>query len=62
MASLGPLVAIMLWVFGPVIGLMIFYWIIRLAVRHGIEDATRRRGQLPPSSGYWDPAQLEVNK
>lgn len=60
--SLTPLVVIMLWVFGPVIGLMTFYWVIRLAVRHGIEDATRRRTELPRSSGYWDPARLEVNR
>lgn len=55
---LAPLAVILLVTFGPVVALAIFYWIIRLAVRHGIEDARRRRGDAPAESGYWDPAKL----
>jgi hypothetical protein len=52
------LLLIVAYVAGPVIGLMIFYWIIRLGVRHGIEDARRRREIEVRESGYWDPARL----
>jgi uncharacterized membrane protein len=38
-----------------VVALFVLYWIIRLAVRHGIEDARRREGQAAEESG-WDPA------
>lgn len=58
--SLSPLIAILLWTFGPIAVLMIFYWIIRFAVRHEIEDAWRRRDHESPDSGYWDPARLGV--
>jgi hypothetical protein len=58
LSALNPLFVILLYVVGPVVGLMIFYWIIRLAVRHGIEDASRRRGREQRESGYWDPARL----
>ena len=54
--SLGPLVFIVLTSIGSVVSLIVLYWIIRLAVRHGIEDAWRRRGREVPSSGYWEPA------
>ena len=27
----------------PLVGLFFLYWVIRLAVRHGIRDADRRR-------------------
>jgi hypothetical protein len=37
--------------------LMILYWIIRLAVRHGVRDAQGRRS-VPPESGSWDPARF----
>lgn len=57
MASIN-LAGVLLVAVGALVGLMIFYWTIRLAVRHGIEDARRRRGQAPPDSGYWDPARL----
>ncbi|MBX6751828.1 MAG: hypothetical protein IRY85_19585 [Micromonosporaceae bacterium] len=30
-----------------VIGLLILYWVIRLAVRHAIQDADNRRRQQP---------------
>jgi hypothetical protein len=52
--SLEPLAIILLSIVGPVVTLMILYWIIRLAVRHGIEDA--RRGKAPAESGNWDSA------
>ncbi len=55
---LKPLVVILFYTLGPLVGLMIFYWIVRLAVRHGIEDAWRRRDRPPPESGYWDPARI----
>jgi hypothetical protein len=39
--------------------LFVFYWMIRLAVRHGIEDARRRRepqeDEKEGTPGYWDP-------
>jgi len=59
MSVLGPLGAIFLVTLGPVVFLLIFYWIIRLAVRHGVEDAHARRNRPQPESGYWDPARLE---
>jgi hypothetical protein len=58
--NLAPLAVILLLAFGPVVALAIFYWIIRLAVRHGIEDAWRRRGKAQAESGYWDPAKLKT--
>jgi hypothetical protein len=58
---LTPLAAILLGAIGSLVSLVILYWIIRLAVRHGIEDARRRRGQEPPA-GYWDPARTEARR
>lgn len=55
--SREPLAIIFLLAFGLVVALLIFYWIIRLAVRHGIEDAWRRRDNAP-AEGSWDPARL----
>jgi uncharacterized protein (DUF2062 family) len=55
---LVPLAIILLSTVGSVVTLVIFYWIIRLAVRHGIEDARRRRDKAQAESGYWDPARL----
>ena len=44
MLDVGPvLVTVLLWV----LGLVALYWVVRLAVRHGIEDADRRRN--PPA-------------
>jgi protein-S-isoprenylcysteine O-methyltransferase Ste14 len=54
--SLVPLFEILLAFVGPIAGLLILYWIIRLAVRHGIEDARTRRGRETTPAGYWDPA------
>ena len=39
-------------VFGAVlwvVGLTVLYWVIRLAVRHAIADAVKRRATLTPS-------------
>jgi hypothetical protein len=41
---------------GSVAGLYVFYWVIRLAVRHGIDDARRRREQQAREEKAWDPA------
>jgi hypothetical protein len=41
---------------GSLVGLYVFYWVIRLAVRHGIEDARRRREQHAGEERAWDPA------
>jgi hypothetical protein len=60
--SLTPLAVILLATFGPVVGLMVLYWVIRLAVRHGIEDGRRRRARELPESGYWDPARYLTRK
>lgn len=54
--NLEPLAVVLLSIVGPVVTLVVFYWIIRVAVRHGIEDAWRRRGEASAESGYWDPA------
>ncbi len=39
-----------------VVALFVFYWIIRLAVCHGIEDARRRRERQAAERAGWDPA------
>ena len=39
-------------------GIFLFYWIIRLAVRHGIEDARRRREQPAEHDPRWDTARF----
>lgn len=54
--SLEPLAIILLSTIGPIVALVMFYWIIRLAVRHGVEDAWRRRDKAPSGQEYWDPA------
>jgi hypothetical protein len=43
------------------LGLWAFYWMVRLAVRHGMEDAWRRRDEPAGgrASGYWDPANAD---
>jgi hypothetical protein len=42
MLDLGPLVVtLILWA----LGLAVLYWVIRLAVRHAIQDADERRSQ-----------------
>jgi membrane protein DedA with SNARE-associated domain len=54
--SLAPLALIMLSTIGSVVSLIVLYWVIRFAVRHGIEDAWQRRGHEERTSGYWEPA------
>jgi len=54
--SLAPLGAIYLVALGPIVGLMVLYWVIRLAVRHGVKDARGQRNAAPGSGDYWDPA------
>jgi uncharacterized membrane protein len=39
-----------------VVALFVLYWIIRLAVRHGIEDARRHRKRQAAEEAGWDPA------
>lgn len=39
-----------------VVGLLALYWIVRLAVRHGVEDAWRRRERQTAEESSWDPA------
>ena len=56
--SPGYVAVILLAALGSVVPLVILYWIIRVAVRHGIEDAWRRRAEAQAESGYWDPAKL----
>ena len=55
---LAPLAVILLLTVGPVVTLVTFYWIIRVGVRHGIEDAWRRRTDASREAGSWDPAKL----
>jgi hypothetical protein len=38
------------------VALVVIYWIIRLAVCHGIEDARRRRERQAAEGSGWDPA------
>jgi hypothetical protein len=54
--NLAPLAVILLATVSPLVTLVILYWIIRVAVRHGIQDAWRRRSQASAESAYWDPA------
>jgi len=47
MFDLGPvIVTLIVWV----LGLAVLYWVIRLAVRHAIEDADHRREQAARQS------------
>lgn len=45
------LVPLLLWL----LGFFILYWIIRLAVRHGVLDARRRRPDGSQGPGSTDP-------
>jgi uncharacterized membrane-anchored protein len=38
--------------------LFVFYWMIRLAVRHGTEDARRRRARQREPGPGWDTARF----
>jgi hypothetical protein len=40
-----------------IVSLFILYWIIRVAVCHGIEDARRRAARKAREATGWDPAQ-----
>jgi uncharacterized protein len=53
---MGALFEILILGVPGLVGLWVLYWVIRLAVRHGVEDAWRRRGENDRVSGYWDPA------
>jgi uncharacterized membrane protein YdjX (TVP38/TMEM64 family) len=52
----GHLVNFLLAVVSAVVGVLSLYWTVRLAVRHGIEDARRRRSQRPAADAGWNPA------
>jgi hypothetical protein len=45
---IGPVLLLLFWALAA----FALYWVVRLAVRHGILDAHRRR--LPPSHGPSD--------
>jgi hypothetical protein len=53
--SVELLAIILLVAVALVVGLLILYWVIRLAVRHGIEDA-RKHSQAGPAAANWEPA------
>lgn len=47
--------AIACWaVFGAVLALVIQYWVVRLAVRGGIQDATRRQRTRAAAPPVWN--------
>jgi hypothetical protein len=50
------LVDLPLVIVSPIIGMLVIYWVIRLAVRHGIEDARHRGDGSPRTDASWDPA------
>ena len=52
----ASILAVLLGILGSLLSMWIFYWIVRAAVRHGIEDAWRRRAQRAPDEAGWDPA------
>ena len=45
MSSIAPLVGLLFYA----VILFLFDWVIRVAVRHAIQDADRRRGAGPPA-------------
>jgi hypothetical protein len=51
-SALVPVLAFL----GSVVGLYVLYWVIRLAVRHGIEDGRRQHEQQARTERVWDPA------
>ncbi|MGD0684023.1 MAG: hypothetical protein ABSA03_02795 [Streptosporangiaceae bacterium] len=55
MIPAGALPGVMLVVVSPVVGLLILYWTIRLAVRHGIEDVRHRRVIQSAEAAGWGP-------
>ena len=46
---------------GLFIAWMLLYWTIRLAVRHGTNDA-KQPSEHTDQSGYWDPDRYEQNQ
>jgi membrane protein DedA with SNARE-associated domain len=52
----ASILAVFLGILGSLLSLWIFYWIVRAAVRHGMEDAWRRRAQRASDEAGWDPA------
>jgi|HubBroStandDraft_2_1064218.scaffolds.fasta_scaffold09866_5 hypothetical protein len=54
--TLVPLAIILLATFGAIVSLLVLYWVIRLAVRHGIEDARQRSQAGPAAAANWEPA------
>ncbi len=51
----GFLFWLILEIVAPIVGFFILYWIIRLAVRHGIEDVQRRNLTRAREDIAWDP-------
>jgi hypothetical protein len=58
---LEPLAVILLAFIGSLVSLMILYWVIRLAVRHGIADARRHNETRAATSGYWEPERRQAS-
>lgn len=57
---MGLIGAVLLWIIGLVISLMILYYVIRTAVRDGIMDASRKRNRVEKDAAAeeavgWDP-------
>jgi uncharacterized membrane protein YdjX (TVP38/TMEM64 family) len=52
---IGPFFGLLLVIVLSIVGIFVFYWIIRLAVRHGIEDARRRNPSRVREDIGWDP-------
>ena len=58
MLSIWSLLAPVLIFAASTAGLFLFYWMIRLAVRHGTEDALHQRGRQPEPGPGWDTARF----
>ena len=58
MPSFWSLLAPVLIFAASAAGLFALYWTIRLAVRHGTEDARRRHCRQPESDPGWDTARF----
>ena len=52
---IGPFFGLLLVIVMSIAGIFVFYWIVRLAVRHGIEDARRRNLSRVREDTGWDP-------
>lgn len=57
MIRIGFLLAL-IGILSSVVGVFVLYWVIRLAVRHGIEDAQRNRVRQSAVEAGWDPARI----